>query len=118
MVSSEQYISQQISASYVEVSESLRKLKNKEPNLRWLHEDKGHPGNALTFLMAMKILKATEGRVPQANMDICTSYVRFSPKLKKHKFITHEELLKSSSLNVCWLSANEANSIIDFINFN
>jgi hypothetical protein len=51
---------------YVEVSETLRRLRERAPGLAWLHSDGSHPGKDLTLLDAMLVYRALYGSLPAA----------------------------------------------------
>ena len=61
LVSAEKLLSDSTGADYVEVSETLRRLRRTIPELPWVHEDKSHPGVATTYLMAARIHKIISG---------------------------------------------------------
>ena len=51
---------------HVEVSETLRRVRDIAPDLDWLHADGSHPGKDLTLLDAMLLHRALHGALPAA----------------------------------------------------
>jgi len=50
---------------YVEVSETLRRLRERAPGLAWFHVDGAHPGKDLTLLDAVLLYRQLYGAAPE-----------------------------------------------------
>lgn len=53
--------------AYVEVSETLQRLRQDAPDMAWFAEDGMHPGPDLTLLNAMLVHQALHGALPMAD---------------------------------------------------
>jgi len=100
LVRAERSLATQMLAQYVEISEGLRNLRESQPQLPWLHVDKGHPGIATTALMGVRIYETLTGNSPLP-FEFCTG-VELYPHNWTHDGLTpHLEMIADIQRTRC-----------------
>lgn len=113
LVNAETELGSKMDATYLEISESLRRLQEQQPSLPWLYEDHGHPGIATTMLMAMRAYQAINPGQPLHAFALCTTADLYTTKLRGHAFIAHDELSAATKPERCLLDKAQSQAIID-----
>ncbi|WP_430391167.1 SGNH/GDSL hydrolase family protein [Dyella sp. 20L07] len=103
LVNAEQGLSTQMAASYLEISESLRRQRELHPALPWLYTDNAHPGIATTTLMALRVYQALHPDQALVAFDLCTTSNLYTTKLRGHPFIDHDEMTAPTEPRQCLL---------------
>jgi hypothetical protein len=112
-VSAEMELSTRMAASYVEISDTLRRQQVAHPGLPWLYADRSHPGIATTTLMALRAYQALDhGRTPRP-FRLCSASSLYTTRLRGHAFVPHEELTEPAGPSQCLLEEAQMRLITD-----
>jgi hypothetical protein len=115
LVMAERKVSEEMGASYAEVSETMANLRKSHRDLPWLYKDGGHPGIAASALMALSIDTALNLGGDVGNRDLCLSTPMYTPKLTVDEFTVDAVLNENVGKVTCLLSASELRLIDDAV---
>jgi hypothetical protein len=88
LVEAERWISREIDAEYVEVSESLRDVAAKAPSEEWFDVDGMHPGPLLTAFLAVKTFQGL-GIAELRDVVLCVRAPDYRPSGKFPDLVTY-----------------------------
>lgn len=112
LVSRETELSDKMGATYLEISETLRRMQGEQPTFPWLYED-AHPGIATTTLMALRAYGALNPGHPLRTFALCTRADLYTTKLRGHAFIEHDEMTAATQPERCLLEKAQVQALID-----